>query len=130
MALIDPLRRLHNFLAALPPCPRGCPNDAVYDAPRFRVPTADDTMDDQVDEIIRRYEQEAPERLGLHLADDHLTVGVAPLGLRDVLRRVRGAMQAEGCTSEQVERVASWLIYGQPDGTNARVTLQGWETQR
>ncbi|MFF7881029.1 hypothetical protein ACH40F_07875 [Streptomyces sp. NPDC020794] len=73
MALIDPpdIRRLRDSMAALPYCPRGCPNDAVYESPSFRVPTPDDTIDVQVTEIIARYEREAAGRLHRHLAEDH-----------------------------------------------------------
>lgn len=73
MALPNPpeLRRLAAFMDGLPSCPRGCPNDAVYLSPTFRVPTLDDTIDDQVAEIIARYEQEAAEMLRRYLSEDH-----------------------------------------------------------
>ncbi|MEV8523151.1 hypothetical protein AB0451_03185 [Streptomyces sp. NPDC052000] len=73
MAIFNPpeLRRLADFMEALPHCPHGCANGAVYASPTFRIPTPDDTIDDQVSEIIARYAPEAAGRLRQHLAEDH-----------------------------------------------------------
>lgn len=74
MALIDPppdLRRLTAFMAGLPQCPHGCHFSRVYNSPTLRAPSADDTIGDQVGEIIERYEREADGMLQRHLAEDH-----------------------------------------------------------
>lgn len=73
MALVNPpdLRRLTEFLDGLPRCPQGCHREAVYLTPTFRAVTADDTMDAQVDELILRYEREAPLQMQQHIAADH-----------------------------------------------------------
>lgn len=91
MALPNPpeLRRLAAFMDALPSCPRGCPNGFVYPSPTFRVPTLDDTIDDQVAEIIARYEQESGGMLRQHLAQDHQDVGAFLGVLDDVSREAR-----------------------------------------
>lgn len=74
MALFDlppAQRRLLDFMEALPQCPHGCHFGYVYNSPTFRVPSADDTIDDQVGEIIDLYEREAAGTLQRHLAEDH-----------------------------------------------------------
>src|SRR5258708_2159756 len=43
--------------------------------------------------------------------------------LRDFLDRVETAMHTEGRTGEQVQRVGNWLIYGNPLGAEANVSL-------
>lgn len=48
--------------------------------------------------------------------------------LRALLQGIKSAMRAEGCDDRQVRRVSSWLLYGQPDGPNARVTLDAPDT--
>lgn len=91
MALIDPpeVRRLRDFMAGLPHCPHGCPNEAVYESPSFRVPTPDDTIDDQVAEVIARYEREAAGQLRQHLAQEHQDTGAFLALLDDVSREAR-----------------------------------------
>lgn len=80
MALFDPpeLRRLRDFLEGLPHCPHGCGNQGVYNSPTFRVPTPGNTIDDQVAEIIARYDQEAARMLRQHLAERHPCSHVIP----------------------------------------------------
>lgn len=91
MALPNPpeLRRLAAFMDGLPSCPRGCPNGFVYPSPTFRVPALDDTIDDQVAEIIARYEREAAGMLRLHLAQDHQDVDAFLGVLDDATREAR-----------------------------------------
>lgn len=71
-------QRLSDFMEALPSCPHGCHFGYVYNSPTFRVPSADDSLDGQVGEIIALYEREAAGMLRRHLAERHPCSHVIP----------------------------------------------------